>query len=235
MRFAVIPARGGSKRIPKKNIRPFAGKPLIGYSIGAAFRCGLFDKVIVSTDSEEVAEVAKSFGAEIPFMRPAKLADDFAPTQDVLSHAFDFMKAEGHDVESFCCIYPTAPMISSSELKKAYAKLQANSNASTVYSVTSFPYPIFRAVKIAVGGFTEMFWPEYELSRSNKLPEAFHDAGQFYWLRASIFDKSRRLMAPNSMLPHILPRFMVQDIDTEEDWHMAELLYELAKSRSLID
>lgn len=235
MRFAIIPARGGSKRIPKKNIKPFAGKPLIAYSIEAAFRCELFDKVIVSTDSEEVASIANSLGAETPFMRPANLADDFTPTQDVIAHAFDLMKEQGHEIESLCCIYPTAPMISASELKKAYEELQANSQATVVYSVTSFPYPIFRAVQIRPDGFTEMFWPEYELTRSNELPAAFHDAGQFYWIRASSFETTRRLMTPGTMLPHILPRHMVQDIDTEEDWRMAEILHDVLKARSLID
>lgn len=235
MKFALIPARGGSKRIPKKNIRPFSGKPLIAYSIEAALRCGLFDKVIVSTDSGEVAAVARSYGAEVPFMRPSELADDAATTQAVLSHAYDFMKEAGHGIESFCCIYPTAPMLCASELKKAFAKLQANSAAATVYSVASFPYPIFRAISIAPDGFAAMLWPEHELTRSNDLPEAFHDAGQFYWVRGESFEKSRRLLPPGASLPHLLPRFMVQDIDTEEDWQMAELMFEAAKARKLID
>lgn len=234
MNFAVIPARGGSKRIPKKNIKPFAGKPLIAYSIEAAKRCGLFERVIVSTDSEEIAGVAKSLGAETPFMRPPELANDFTSTQAVLKHALDFMKAHGCDAEFFCCIYPTAPMISASELKKAYGRMLSMPQASVVYSVASFPYPIFRAVKINGNGFVEMFWPQYELTRSNDLPEAYHDAGQFYWIRSEAFERSPRLIDPCAA-PHILPRFMVQDIDNEEDWRSAELLFEAAKARNLID
>ena len=233
MNVAIIPARGGSKRIPKKNIKLFAGKPLISYSIAAALKCGLFDKVAVSTDSPEIAELARSFGAETPFMRPPELSGDFTPNQEVLSHAYDFMKAAHGEIGLFGCIYSTAPFIRAEEIRKAQARLQSTPEASSIYAVASFPYPILRAIRIKEGGFVEMLWPEHELTRSNELPECYHDAGQFYLFKGSEFEKRRRLIDPFA-IAHVLPRFMVQDIDTEEDWHTAELLFETARQRGLI-
>jgi pseudaminic acid cytidylyltransferase len=232
MKFAIIPARGGSKRIPGKNIKDFAGKPLIAYSIKAAVDSGLFEKVIVSTDSEEIADISRKHGAEVPFFRPTELSDDFTPTQKVLTHAVEFFANQGEDVEAFCCIYPTAPMISSKFIAEAFDKLKS-SNADTVFSVTSFPYPIFRAYKINDQGNVEMFWPEHELTRSNDLPEAYHDAGQFYWLNAKRFLDSGRMIPKNSV-PFLLPRYLVQDIDTPEDWETAELLYSICHQKGLI-
>jgi pseudaminic acid cytidylyltransferase len=232
MIFAVIPARGGSKRIPRKNIKPFAGKPLIAYSVEAAVRTGIFDKVIVSTDSEEIAETAKSYGAEAPFMRPAEIADDFKPMQDVLVHAAEFMNKNFGPVEYFCCIYPTAPLIRADLVRKAFEIIKEN-KADTVYSVTSFPYPVHRGLVINNEGWVRMLWPEHEFTRSNDLPEVFHDAGQFYWENGPAFLKNKRFIPPKA-LPFILPRYLVQDIDTPEDWERAELMYEICKRKGLI-
>ena len=234
MKIAVIPARGGSKRIPLKNIRPFLGKPLIAYSLSAARKSGLFDRIIVSTDSEEVAAIAREWGAETPFMRPAELSDDFTPNQKVLSHAFAFFEEqESKSVSYMCCIYPTAPFVSARRLKEAYSEIEKD-DADAVVSVTSFPYPIFRGLRRDENGFVNWFWPENELTRSNDLPEAWHDAGQFYWFNGPRFRELGRLMPPLTK-GYILPRVLVQDIDTEEDWHTAEILYECCLSKGLLD
>lgn len=232
MRYAIIPARGGSKRIPGKNIKCFCGKPLIAYSIDAALRSELFDKVIVSTDSEKIAEVAKKYGAEVPFLRPSEISDDFTPTQDVLSHALTYLLESGENIDYFCCIYPTAPLLNIHYLKRGLEIIKEK-KCETVMSVTSFPYPIFRGLKLEESGELSMFWPEHELTRSNDLPEAYHDAGQFYWIDALKFNLSKR-MVPENTFPCKLPRYMVQDIDTPEDWENAELIYEMCKQRGLI-
>jgi len=231
MNLAVIPARGGSKRIPGKNIKPFAGKPMIAHSIEAAKRTALFDRIIVSTDSQEIADIAIKYGAEVPFMRPAEIADDFTPTQNVLEHALKFASESAH-YDYMCCIYATAPLVSTEYIKKGY-ELIKEKNANTVFSVTSFPHPIFRAYKINEDGSVQMFWPEHGLTRSNDLPEAFHDAGQFYWINAENFLKTGKMISKNA-LPLILPRYMVVDIDTKEDWEVAEFMYETCKSKGLI-
>lgn len=220
---AIIPARGGSKRIPNKNIRPFAGLPIIAYSIKEALRAGLFSKVIVSTDSQEIADVAKSYGAEVPFMRPAELSDDFTGTPPVLLHALDMLQKEGYSPEYYCCIYATAPFISHQYIAKGYDMLR-ELKASTVFSVASFCYPIFRALKRLPDGRLEMFWPEHRISRSQDLPEAYHDAGQFYWGSVSSLRREKKMFTDRSY-PVMLPRHLVQDIDTLEDWRAAELKF----------
>jgi N-acylneuraminate cytidylyltransferase len=219
----IIPARGGSKRIPRKNIRMFAGKPIIAYSILAALETGLFDRVIVSTDDEEIAEVAKCHGAEIPFLRPKSLADDFTGTNAVVKHAIQWFIDQGIPVEYACCIYATAPFVVSRYLKEAYAKLSA-SEKSFAFSVTSFPFPVQRALRITKDGSVEALYPEYIFHRSQDLEEAYHDAGQFYWGRADAFLHDEILFSPVS-LPILLPRHLVQDIDTLEDWKRAELMF----------
>lgn len=231
MNLAVIPARGGSKRIPGKNIRPFLGKPLISYSIEAAKRTELFDRIIVSTDSEQIAETAREYGAEAPFMRPAEIADDFTPTQNVLSHAINFI-SEKTPVDYMCCIYATAPLISPKYIKQGYSML-LEKDANTVFSVTTFPHPIFRAYKINPDGFVQMIWPEHGLTRSNDLPETYHDAGQIYWIKGDNFIKTGKMISKKT-IPLILPRYLVQDIDTQEDWETAELMYENCKAKGLI-
>ena len=220
MVIAIIPARGGSKRITKKNIKSFAGQPIISYSIKAAKTAGLFDRIIVSTDSEEIAEVAKSCGAEVPFMRPAELADDFSVTVSVLLHALKWLSEHGFTADYFCCIYATAPFIQPGHIIEGFSLLKKR-NVATAFSVTTFPYPIFRALKIGEDGCIEMFWPEHENSRSNDLPEAYHDAGQFYWGNTKRFLTEKKLFSSDSA-PVILPRYLVQDIDTLEDWETAE-------------
>lgn len=224
---ATIPARGGSKRIPNKNIKLFAGQPIISYSIRVARETGLFDRIIVSTDSEEISAIAREYGAEVPFLRPAELANDFAGTAEVVCHAIEWLAQEGKQPEFICCIYATAPFIQASYLKLGYDKI-VSSDATSVFSVTSYPYPIYRALKITEKDRIEMIWPEYENSRSQDLPEAYHDAGQFYWVNTSKFMKEKALFAKDS-LPVILPRYLVQDIDTVEDWETAERMFSVMK------
>jgi pseudaminic acid cytidylyltransferase len=223
MIVAIIPARGGSKRIPSKNIKLFAGQPIIAYSIKAAQETNLFDRIIVSTDSEEIAEVAKCYGAEVPFIRPAELADDFAGTVPVLIHALKWLNENGSAADDFCCIYATAPFVQPGFIRSGFDLLKKN-NAGVAFSVTTFPYPILRALKIGDTGRIEMFWPEHENSRSNDLPEAYHDAGQFYWGHTEKFMKGKTLFPPDAV-PIIIPRYLVQDIDTPEDWETAEKMH----------
>jgi len=220
---AIIPARGGSKRIPNKNVRPFAGKPMISYPITAALQSGVFDRVIVTTDSEEIAEVAVGHGAEAPFRRPARLADDHTTTAPVVVHALEWLAANGGPATQACCIYATAPFIRPTDLEAGH-RILTETGASSAFSVTSFAFPIFRALKVTGEGQLAMFWPEHRLTRSQDLPEAFHDAGQFYWI-----DVARFLADPNfyaaDARPVVLPRHLVQDIDTPEDWTTAEHMY----------
>ena len=223
MNVAIIPARGGSKRILRKNIRMFAGKPIIAYSILAALETELFDQVIVSTDDEEIAEVAKYYGAEVPFLRPKILADDFTGTNAVVKHAIQWCLDQGNSVEYACCIYATAPFVASQYLKEGFEKLSA-SEKSFAFSVTSFPFPVQRALRITKDGSLDALYPEHIFSRSQDLEEAYHDAGQFYWGRANAFLHDEILFSPVS-LPIFLPRHLVQDIDTLEDWKRAELMF----------
>jgi len=234
MNIAVIQARGGSKRIPGKNIKNFLGTPIIQYTLEMALSCqDLFDHVIVTTDSEEIANIAKNAGAEVPFMRPAKLADDYANTAEVVEHAIqESEKIYGEKIDNICCLYATAAFLRTCDIRKGYELLKSK-NVSSVFSVTTFPFPIFRAQKIVADGHLEMFWPEHELTRSNDLPEAYHDAGQFYWLDAQQF-LQKKLMYGKDALPVILPRILVQDIDTPEDWETAEILYKICKKRGLL-
>ena len=221
--IAIIPARGGSKRIPKKNIKLFAGQPIIAYSIKAAKETDLFARIIVSTDSLEIADVAREYGVEIPFLRPSELANDFASTNEVVYHAIEWLAKEGRQPEFICCIYATAPFIKASYLNQGYDKL-VSSNATSVFSITTYPYPIYRSLKITESGRVEIIWPEYTNLRSQDLPESYHDAGQFYWVNTKKFMQEKAIFAKDS-LPVILPRYLVQDIDTVEDWETAEKMY----------
>ncbi len=217
--IAIIPARGGSKRIPKKNIKDFHGKPLIAYSIETAIRSGLFEKVVVSTDDDSIANVAKKYGAKV-LKRPKELADDFTGTREVTDHALSFYK--GYDF--VCTIYATAPFLQVKYLKEGYEKLK-NSDAMRAFSVTTMPFPIQRTFKITEDGRCEMFMPEYFHSRSQDLEEAYQDAGQFYWEKVG--SKSDEIMFGKDSIPIILPRYLVQDIDTMEDWKRAEVMYKV--------
>ena len=220
---AVIPARGGSKRIPDKNIKPFCGKPIIAYSIEAAKNAGIFDRIIVSTDSKEIASIAKDFGAEVPFMRPCELADDQTGTDAVILHVLKRLMEDGEKIDYICCIYATAPFAKAEYIIKGYNILRDN-NAATCFSVTTYPFPIFRALKINNQNRLEMFWPEYRERRSQDLTEAYHDAGQFYWADAKKYLKEKQFYSKDAVSV-VLPRHLVQDIDTIEDWNTAELMF----------
>ena len=217
---AIIPARGGSKRIPRKNIRLFSGKPIIAYSIEAALASGCFDEVMVSTDDAEIAEVAKQYGAQTPFFRSEKNADDMAMLADVVKEVLLDYEKSGQRFEIFCCILPTAPFVTSARLKQGYQLLSSSSNADAVVPVVRFGYPIQRALKISQNELS-MFWPENYSARSQDLEPAYHDSGQFYWMRSDRFMAQGRLFAKHT-LPLELPESEVQDIDTEEDWKIAE-------------
>jgi len=223
MNVAIIPARAGSKRIPGKNIKSFVGKPIIVWSIEAAKSTGIFDRIIVTTDSQKIANVANKYGAETPFARPADLSDDHTPTAPVIYHCLDWLREQGTPADYACCIYATAPFVQAAFIKEGYDLLVAR-KVSSVFSVTTFPFPILRALRIEDDGHLSMLWPEHELTRSNDLPESFHDAGQFYWLECNTFLKDKRLYGKDA-LPVILPRYLVQDIDTPEDWLTAEYMF----------
>jgi len=223
MKIAVIPARGGSKRIPRKNIKHFCGKPIIAWSIVTARASGLFDHIIVSTDDAEIAEVAKQWGAEVPFMRPADLSNDDAGTTAVIAHATRWAFDQGFDVEAVCCIYATAPFIQVLDLKRGWEALESG-NWTYSFTVTDFAAPIFRSFKQTPEGGLEMFFPEHLTTRSQDLPVALHDAGQFYWGRPSAWMDCQRIFDHQS-IPLVIPRWRVQDIDTLDDWQRAELMY----------
>jgi len=221
---AIIPARGGSKRIPRKNIKNFHGLPLIAYSIEVALKSGLFDKVIVSTDDEEIADVAKLYGAEIPFIRPKELADDFTGTGDVIKHTLNFLKENAEYYDYACTIYATAPLLQKKYLIEGFEKIK-NSDAKMVFSATSMPFPIQRTFKIDENGRCKMFTPEHFMTRSQDLEEAYQDAGQFYF--ENLNKEFSDIPFGKDSIPIILPRHLVQDIDTLEDWERAEYLYEV--------
>jgi N-acylneuraminate cytidylyltransferase len=224
--IAIIPARGGSKRIPKKNIKDFFGLPLIAYSIKAALESNLFDKVIVTTDDEKIAKIAKQYGAEVPFLRPKELSDDFTGTTDVINHAVDYLESQGEKYEYICTIYATAPLLQEKYLIEGYEKLKS-SDAVNAFSSTSMPFPIQRTFKLNKDGRCEMFTPEHYMTRSQDLEEAYQDAGQFYWTnRTRQKETENQVVFSDISIPIILPRYLVQDIDTLEDWKRAELMYE---------
>mgnify|MGYP000444417538 CR=1 FL=1 len=226
--LAVIPARGGSKRIPRKSIRDFCGKPMIAWSIEAAITSRLFEHIVVSTDNEEIATIAISLGAEVPFRRPAELADDHTATRPVVNHAI--REAEEHfgRPDHVCCIYPTAPFIQIDDLRLGLNQLIASA-ADFAFTVTRFAYPIQRALKLTETGGIAMFQPEHRKTRSQDLEPAYHDAGQFYWGRTKAFLEDRDTVS-SSGTPIILPNWRVHDIDTEEDWARAELTFQALTS-----
>ncbi|MDW2080711.1 pseudaminic acid cytidylyltransferase [Vibrio sp. 1640] len=227
MKVAIIPARGGSKRIPRKNIKAFHDKPMIAYSIEAAIASGCFDKVIVSTDDTEIAAVAEAHGAHVPFLRPADISDDYATTMDVMAHAIHWCQDEGWDIDAVCCLYATAPFVLPKDLQQGYALLQGE-GVQFAFSATSFPFPIQRAIKLDSDGSVSMFSPENEQVRSQDLEEAYHDAGQFYWGKTRAFLEKYSIFSPHSKAV-LLPRNRVQDIDTPEDWELAESLFSVLK------
>ena len=222
---AIIPARGGSKRIPRKNIKEFHGKPLIAYSIEVALKSKIFDKVVVSTDDKEIAEIAQKYGAEV-IIRPKELADDYTGTWDVIDHAIKYLKENKQDFDFVCTIYATAPFLQSQYLKEGFEKLK-ESNAINAFSSTTMPFPVQRTFKVDENGRCEMFTPQYYNSRSQDLEEAYQDAGQFYW--SKIGQKSDEIFFGKDSIPIIIPRYLVQDIDTLEDWKRAEVMYRVLK------
>lgn len=226
MNIAVITARGGSKRIPKKNIKEFCGRPIIEYSIQAAKKAGIFDTIMVSTDNEQIAQVARNAGAEVPFMRSQKTSDDYATTADVLKEVLEKYKEQGMVYENVCCIYPTAPFVTGEKLKNALDKL-VKERRDSVIPVTSFSFPPLRGMEIK-DGCLKYKWEQYSLMRSQDLEEIYHDCGQFYMLRTEIFLKEGKLVTGNTGAL-IVPELEVQDIDNETDWKLAEMKYQLLK------
>jgi len=230
MRLAVIPARGGSKRIPRKNIKLFCGKPMIAWSIEAALQSGCFDKIVVSTDDAEIAEVARQCGAQVPFMRPAELSDDHTGTTAVIAHAINWFAAQGQTPAQVCCLYATAPFLSADDLRQGLIVL-TEMGSDYAFSVTSYAFPIQRAIRINETGCVEMFNFEHFNSRSQDLEEAYHDAGQFYWGRADAWLQGQMIFSP-AAAPVMLPRHRVQDIDTPEDWTRAEWMFKAFQANS---
>ena len=223
MKVCIIPARGNSKRISKKNIKNFCGKPIIEWSISEAIKSKCFDKIIVSTDNQEISKISKNNGAEVPFIRPKEISDDFTGTIPVIQHAIKWINNNYKKVDFACCLYATAPFIEAHYLQLGFKKL-ITQKASFAISVTSFPSPIQRALKLNVNNNIEMLNPKNFNKRSQDLEEYFHDAGQFYWGGASSWLNAESIFN-NKTIPIIIPRYKVQDIDTLEDWSQAERLF----------
>lgn len=227
--IAIITARGGSKRIPKKNIKEFCGKPIIAYSIRAALDSGIFDEVMVSTDSEEIAEIARAYGAKVPFMRSAKTSDDFATTADVLMEVLERYQEMGRTFDVMSCIYPTAPFVTPQKLQSAYDTL-TKEQAVMAMPVVAFSYPPQRSY-VLNGNMLEMKWKENYNKRSQDLEKMYHDAGQFYMYQVEDFVRLKGQMT-ESIVPVIIDEMEVQDIDNESDWKLAELKYQMIKMRN---
>ena len=223
--LAIIPARGGSKRIPHKNIKPFLGRPIIAYSIEAALGTGLFEEVMVSTDDVEIAEIARQEGASVPFLRSTENANDYATLADVLVEVVNAYKGRGDEFDLICCLLPTAPLISSEDVRSAYDQL-VMSTFDSICPVVAFSYPILRSLSIDEKGNLNMNWPEYRFSRSQDLRPAYHDSGTFYWIKTSSLLKDKKLLSENGTAI-VLDEFRVQDIDTDTDWALAEMKYKL--------
>lgn len=228
MRLAVIPARGGSKRIPRKNIKLFCGQPMIAWSIDAALQSSCFDEVMVSTDDAEIAEIARQHGAHVPFVRPAELSDDHTGTTAVVAHAIDWFVRRGQIPTQVCCLYATAPFVTPDDLHLGLNVLN-ETGCDYVFSVTSYAFPIQRAVRITHSGRIEMFDTKQFNSRSQDLEEAYHDAGQFYWGSVDAWRERKLIFSPASA-PVLLPRYRVQDIDTLEDWVRAEWMFKALRA-----
>ncbi len=219
--LCVIPARGGSKRIPRKNVKDFLGKPLIAYSIEAALNSGIFERVIVSTDDADIADVAVKFGAQVPFMRDAALSDDYATSSDAVADAATRLGGYAH----VCCLYATAPLITGEILREAYGKFE-DAKCEFLFSATEFSFPIQRAIRLGEDGAVGMFYPQFALTRSQDLERAYHDAGAFYFGRREAWLEKKPIFAPHSRA-FLLPRNLVCDIDTPEDFEFVQKLYEI--------
>jgi len=230
MILAIITARGGSKRIPRKNIRDFCGKPIMAYSIRAAIEADCFDEVMVSTDDNEIAEVARKWGASVPFMRSARTATDHATTAEVLLEVLHAYQQRSLNIDLACCLYPTAPFVTPANLQAALSLLLKHQEIKGVIPVTRFSYPIQRALRMQ-DGMIALFQPEHLLTRSQDLEPAYHDAGQFYWFRVAAFLQTQNLMGPGTA-GMVLPEWQVQDIDNDDDWILAEMKYSLIQERA---
>jgi len=224
---AIITARGGSKRIPRKNIKLFLGKPIISYSIAAALESGCFAEVMVSTDDEEIADIARSLCAQVPFMRSAENSNDFVGTTEVLREVVLEYRNKGRSFDTLCCIYPTAPFVTAEKLRKGMSLLK-ETGADCVLPIVGFSYPIQRSLKIREDGRAVMFWPENYAKRSQDFPRAYHDCGQFYCMKVTSLLEQMKLFAEHTV-PIVVPESDVQDIDNEEDWKMAEVKYRIAR------
>ena len=224
MRLAVIPARGGSKRIPRKNVKPFAGKPMIGYAIDAARDAGCFEHIVVSTDDDEIAAVAQRLGAEVPFRRPHELATDHAATVPVIQHAIGEALAASWPVRQVCCIYPGVPLLRPQDLRRALDMLDEG-DSPYVFPVLAFPTPVQRALRRDAAGFVQPLQPEYTLTRTQDLEPAFHDAGQFYWGRTEAWLGGESPHKGGRTI--VLSHDTAVDIDTPDDWAQAEALFRL--------
>ena len=224
MNICFIPARGGSKRIPRKNIRIFRGKPMISWPISQALESKSFDKIIVSTDDEEIANIAIKQGAEVPFLRPSKLSDDFCPTQEVILHGINWLEENNYQINIVCCLYATAPFVQSNDLKNAMTLLKSNNKDSFVFTATSFDFPIQRAIKIYPNGYSKMLDSKNYLKRSQDLEIFYHDAGQFYIGKKDTWINNKNFFEGG--MPLLIPRWRVQDIDDMEDWIRAEKIHQ---------
>ena len=222
--LCIIPARGGSKRIPRKNIRPFHGRPILEWSVSAALQTGIFDRVMVSTDDEEIAEIARRAGANVPLMRSAEASDDHATTPDVLIEVLNRYGEDGDFFDLGCCLYPTAPFVTPEDLVQG-RDLLITAGFNAVMPIAAFSYPIWRSLKRDSSGRVTMNFQEHLSTRSQDLPPAYHDAGQWYWFRTADFLRDQVLLGPNTG-SILLPETRVQDIDNEDDWRLAEIKHE---------
>ena len=222
--LCIIPARGGSKRIPRKNIKSFLGEPIIAYSIKVALKSGLFNQVMVSTDDSEIAEISKKYGAKIPFMRSIDNSNDFASTIEVIIEVIEKYESLGYSFDKVCCIYPTAPLISEERLTEGYRKIETE-KLDSVFPVVSFSYPIWRGLRFSEDGLIHMIWPEFNNKRSQDLEASYHDAGQWYWMSVESVKNKKTLFTDNTS-SIVLNQLEVQDIDNIDDWEIAELKYE---------
>lgn len=231
LKLAVIPARGGSKRIPRKNIKKFCGRPILSYSIEAAIQSGLFNEVMVSTDDDEIAGVAKQYGASVPFLRSAETSNDYASTSDVLLEVIEMYRQAGREFSHICSLYPTAPFVTSEKLVRAF-RLLCSSGADSLVPVVPFSYPPLRGFALQ-NGRIRMRWPEYEAARSQDLQPIYHDCGQFYFAHMEAFLREKTMFCRETV-PMFLPELEVQDIDNETDWELAELKYGLLQRKGLL-
>jgi len=222
VKIAIIPARGGSKRIKRKNIKSFFDKPMIAWSIEAALNSETFDQVIVSTDDKEIADISREYGADIPFMRPADISDDFTVTSTVIKHALESINYKKENIEAVCCIYATAPFLTTRDINNGFSQLMSG-NWDYAFSASEYSSTIFRAFQILEDNGIEMFDPDNYLKRSQDLPKAYHDAAQFYWAPPLSWVEEKPIFSPRST-PVVIPQWRVQDIDTQDDWINAELL-----------